>query len=143
MSRHFDSEWGFLSECDCDVNGALSSQCNVTTGQCFCRENVTGRTCDHCKVRDTHACVAYTVFILCLLFSFILCIKLVFQSGFYGLQSGHGCIPCGCSKSGSLFESCDKEGQCQCVEGVTGHKCDRCSRGYYGFHDKGCIGNKL
>uniref|UniRef100_A0A668THK2 Uncharacterized protein n=1 Tax=Oreochromis aureus TaxID=47969 RepID=A0A668THK2_OREAU len=96
-------------ECDCDVNGALSSQCNVTTGQCFCRENVTGRTCDHCK------------------------------SGFYGLQSGHGCIPCGCSKSGSLFESCDKEGQCQCVEGVTGHKCDRCSRGYYGFHDKGCI----
>ncbi|XP_026035470.1 laminin subunit alpha-1 isoform X1 [Astatotilapia calliptera] len=96
-------------ECGCDVNGALSSQCNVTTGQCICRENVTGRTCDHCK------------------------------SGFYGLQSGHGCMPCGCNKSGSLFESCDKEGQCQCVEGVTGHKCDRCSRGYYGFHDKGCI----
>ncbi|XP_030612396.1 laminin subunit alpha-1 [Archocentrus centrarchus] len=96
-------------ECDCDVNGARSSECDITTGQCFCRQNVTGRTCDRCK------------------------------SGFYGLQSGHGCLPCGCNHSGSLFESCDEEGQCQCVEGVTGDKCDRCSRGYYGFHGNGCI----
>ena len=42
-----------LSECSCDVSGALSSVCDVTTGQCLCRENVTGRTCDRCQVRHT------------------------------------------------------------------------------------------
>ncbi|XP_070709007.1 laminin subunit alpha-1 [Pempheris klunzingeri] len=95
-------------ECSCDVSGAVSSVCDVTTGQCSCGQNIMGRTCDHC------------------------------QSGFFGLQSGLGCLPCGCSQSGSLSESCDEDGQCQCVEGVAGDKCDRCSRGYYGFHANGC-----
>ncbi|XP_069033643.1 laminin subunit alpha-1 [Embiotoca jacksoni] len=95
-------------ECGCDVSGALSSLCDVTTGQCLCRENITGRTCDRC------------------------------QSGFFGLRSGRGCQPCGCSLSGSLSESCDEEGRCLCVEGVARDKCDYCSRGYYGFHGSGC-----
>ncbi|XP_067434354.1 laminin subunit alpha-1 [Thunnus thynnus] len=95
-------------ECSCDVSGAISSVCDVTTGQCMCRENVTGRTCNRC------------------------------QSGFFGLQSGRGCQACGCIQSGSLSESCDDEGRCQCVEGVAGDKCDRCSRGYYGFHTNRC-----
>ncbi|XP_028288319.1 laminin subunit alpha-1 [Parambassis ranga] len=95
-------------ECGCDVSGALSSQCDVTTGQCVCRENVTGRTCDHC------------------------------QSGFFGLNSGHGCEPCGCHQSGALSELCDEAGQCPCLEGVAGNKCDRCGHGYYGFHGNGC-----
>uniref|UniRef100_A0A4W6EDC8 Laminin subunit alpha-1 n=1 Tax=Lates calcarifer TaxID=8187 RepID=A0A4W6EDC8_LATCA len=95
-------------ECGCDVSGALSSVCDVTTGQCSCRENVTGRTCDHCQV------------------------------GFFGLRSGQGCRACGCSQSGSVSESCDEDGRCQCVEGVGGNKCDHCSRGYYGFHGNGC-----
>ncbi|KAF1373388.1 hypothetical protein PFLUV_G00260050 [Perca fluviatilis] len=94
--------------CGCDVSGALSSVCDVTTGQCLCRENVTGRACDRC------------------------------QSGFFGLQSGRGCQPCSCSQSGSLSESCDEEGRCQCVEGVAGDTCDRCSHGYFGFAAIGC-----
>ncbi|XP_054863033.1 laminin subunit alpha-1 isoform X2 [Amphiprion ocellaris] len=95
-------------ECGCDVSGAISGLCDVTSGQCSCRENVTGRTCGRC------------------------------QLGFFGLQSGRGCHPCGCSQLGSLSESCDEEGRCQCVEGVAGDRCDRCSRGYYGFHGSGC-----
>ncbi|KAM9337101.1 laminin subunit alpha-1 [Symphorus nematophorus] len=95
-------------ECGCDVSGALSSMCDVTTGQCSCRENVTGRRCDQC------------------------------QSAFFGLQSGRGCRPCGCSQSGSVSESCDEDGQCQCVEGVAGVKCDHCSLGYYGYNANGC-----
>ncbi|XP_053198733.1 laminin subunit alpha-1 [Scomber japonicus] len=95
-------------ECSCDVSGALSSVCDVITGQCVCRENVTGRNCDVC------------------------------QSGFFGLQSGRGCRACGCSQSGSVSESCDDEGRCQCVEGVAGDRCDRCNRGYYGFHSNSC-----
>lgn len=50
------------SECGCDVSGALSSVCDVTTGQCLCRENVMGRNCDHCQVRHTHPLLV----ILCL-----------------------------------------------------------------------------
>ncbi|KAM6908341.1 laminin subunit alpha-1 [Lycodopsis pacificus] len=95
-------------ECGCDVSGAVSSVCDVTTGQCSCRENVTGLTCDRC------------------------------QSGFFGLQSQEGCGACGCNQSGSVSESCDEEGRCQCVEGVSGDTCGRCSRGYYGFHADGC-----
>ncbi|XP_065805141.1 laminin subunit alpha-1 [Labrus bergylta] len=95
-------------ECSCDVNNALSSVCDVTTGQCLCKENVKGRTCDRC------------------------------QSGFFGLESGRGCQACGCSQSVSLSESCDEEGRCQCVVGVAGDKCDRCSHGYFGFHTNGC-----
>ncbi|XP_029282402.1 laminin subunit alpha-1-like, partial [Cottoperca gobio] len=94
--------------CGCDASGAPSSVCNVTTGQCSCRENVKGRTCDRC------------------------------QSGFFGLQSGRGCRACGCSQSGSVSESCDEDGRCRCVEGVTGDTCDRCRRGYYGFYANGC-----
>ncbi|XP_059205207.1 laminin subunit alpha-1 [Centropristis striata] len=95
-------------ECGCDVSGALSSVCDVTTGQCVCRENVTGLTCDRCQI------------------------------GFFGLQSGRGCQACGCSQSGSLSEACDQEGRCQCVEGVAGEKCDRCRHGYYGSPAGGC-----
>uniref|UniRef100_A0A8D0CXN5 Laminin subunit alpha-1 n=1 Tax=Sander lucioperca TaxID=283035 RepID=A0A8D0CXN5_SANLU len=93
--------------CGCDVSGALSSVCDVTTGQCSCRENVTGRACDRC------------------------------QFGFFGLQSGRGCRPCSCSQSGSLSESCDKEGRCQCVEGVAGDACDRCSHACTCEHTRG------
>ncbi|XP_068604397.1 laminin subunit alpha-1 [Brachionichthys hirsutus] len=95
-------------ECGCDVSGSGSSLCDVTTGQCLCRDNVTGRTCDRC------------------------------QPGFFGLQSGQGCRACNCNQSGSLSETCDEEGRCQCVEGVSGFSCDRCSHGYYSLDANGC-----
>lgn len=31
--------------CDCDPGGALDNNCDVITGQCRCRPNMTGRTC--------------------------------------------------------------------------------------------------
>ncbi|XP_029004531.1 laminin subunit alpha-1 [Betta splendens] len=94
--------------CSCDVNGSVSMECDVSTGQCPCKESVTGRTCDRC------------------------------QLGFFGLHSGQGCQACGCSQLGSVSQSCDNEGRCQCVETVAGHKCDQCNHGYYGFHGDGC-----
>ena len=30
--------------CDCDIGGSLDRQCDVLTGQCQCRANLTGRT---------------------------------------------------------------------------------------------------
>lgn len=35
--------------CSCDPTGALNSTCDVNTGQCFCREGVTGQKCDVCE----------------------------------------------------------------------------------------------
>ena len=34
--------------CGCDRNGSLSESCDVITGQCDCRANVTGLKCDRC-----------------------------------------------------------------------------------------------
>ncbi|XP_055022543.1 laminin subunit alpha-1 [Boleophthalmus pectinirostris] len=94
--------------CGCDVYGAVSSVCDVSTGRCDCKANVEGRACDRC------------------------------MSGFFGVESGQGCVPCSCRKSGSVSESCDSEGRCQCVEGVGGDKCDQCARGYYNYLDGRC-----
>ncbi|KAI3378928.1 hypothetical protein SNEBB_010582 [Seison nebaliae] len=35
--------------CDCDVTGSLNGTCDMYTGQCHCRERVTGRRCDQCQ----------------------------------------------------------------------------------------------
>lgn len=63
------------------------------------------------------------------------------QSGFFGLHSQMGCQVCGCNQSGSLSESCDEKGRCQCMTGVGGDKCDRCGHGYYGVHVNSCRGS--
>lgn len=34
--------------CDCDLQGSVSSMCDVRGGQCRCRPNVIGRRCDQC-----------------------------------------------------------------------------------------------
>uniref|UniRef100_A0A8V0X4B6 Laminin subunit alpha-1 n=2 Tax=Gallus gallus TaxID=9031 RepID=A0A8V0X4B6_CHICK len=57
----------------------------------------------------------------------------------------HPCYPCGCDPFGSLSSVCVKDerqsdsqhgtwpGQCQCRDGYTGEKCDRCAFGYRGY----------
>ena len=34
--------------CDCDAAGSLSFQCSEFGGQCRCKDNVIGRTCNAC-----------------------------------------------------------------------------------------------
>ena len=60
------------------------------------------------------------------------------QNGYYGLLTGLGCIPCNCSQFGSVSEDCNHQGQCQCVPGVAGEKCDHCAHGFHAFQDGGC-----
>ena len=39
-------------ECACNQIGVITNGvCDKTTGQCGCKENVQGRTCDKCKAR--------------------------------------------------------------------------------------------
>lgn len=35
--------------CECSAEGSRSSECDVLSGQCVCKENVEGRRCDRCK----------------------------------------------------------------------------------------------
>lgn len=35
--------------CDCNPTGSLSDKCNQETGNCSCKNNYRGRTCDICE----------------------------------------------------------------------------------------------
>ena len=109
-----DSRLG-CSSCQCQPAGTRASpetgepQCDATTGQCSCKDNVEGEHCDRC--RDTY----------------------------WNIESGTGCDPCNCDPIGSLSQSCDlRTGRCVCHPGVTGHRCDVCMTNHYGFSPAGC-----
>uniref|UniRef100_A0A669EDF2 Laminin subunit alpha-2 n=1 Tax=Oreochromis niloticus TaxID=8128 RepID=A0A669EDF2_ORENI len=100
--------------CQCHTNGSISEVCNQETGECRCKENVLGQKCDKCRVS-----VKFSILT--------------------SLHQGCGtCIPCHCNSYGSKSFDCDENGQCRCQPGVTGPKCDRCSRGYFNFQEGGC-----
>lgn len=75
-----------LSECTCHFLGTEPSQCveredcvcQRASGQCQCRPNVTGLTCDHCAPEH------------------------------WNLASGSGCEPCGCHPNNSVSSSCNE-----------------------------------
>ena len=37
-----------VSECNCHPVGSRGKVCNQTTGQCLCKDGVTGLRCDRC-----------------------------------------------------------------------------------------------
>uniref|UniRef100_A0A1I7VLW1 EGF-like domain-containing protein n=1 Tax=Loa loa TaxID=7209 RepID=A0A1I7VLW1_LOALO len=41
---------------------------------------------------------------------------------------------CSCNRIGSYSNACDKHGQCRCLPGVGGKKCDHCVSGFWGLH---------
>ncbi|XP_069582155.1 laminin subunit alpha-2 isoform X2 [Ranitomeya imitator] len=94
--------------CNCNINGSVSTVCNLQNGQCECRSNVKGRQCDECLPQT------------------------------YGPVFAQGCVPCNCNSFGSKSFDCDENGQCRCQPGVTGNKCDRCDRGFFDFQEGGC-----
>ncbi|KAM9016840.1 usherin [Ara ararauna] len=44
----FDSVTGRCQPCNCHSAGAISGTCHLVTGQCFCKQFVTGLKCDNC-----------------------------------------------------------------------------------------------
>lgn len=42
-------------------------------------------------------------------------------------------LDCNCHKKGSLSETCNQSGQCQCKHQFDGDKCAECSNGYFNF----------
>ncbi|EGT43369.1 hypothetical protein CAEBREN_17090 [Caenorhabditis brenneri] len=92
--------------CDCNTNGTISglNTCDLKTGQCLCKKNAAGRSCDQCA------------------------------EGFYRLNSFNqlGCESCHCDIGGALRAECDiQSGQCKCRPRVTGLRCDRPIENHY------------
>ncbi|XP_071477998.1 LOW QUALITY PROTEIN: laminin subunit alpha-5-like, partial [Diadema antillarum] len=93
-------------ECGCNVAGTVGGMAICDTahapwhkksGQCFCKGQVTGRTCDECR------------------------------DGTYQLDASNplGCQDCGCDVGGSVHAACNKvTGQCVCRPRVTGITCN-------------------
>uniref|UniRef100_A0A671NY82 Uncharacterized protein n=1 Tax=Sinocyclocheilus anshuiensis TaxID=1608454 RepID=A0A671NY82_9TELE len=111
-------------ECNGNVDPAEAGHCDGRSGECLkCLGHTAGRHCERCADG---------------FYGDPLFLYVVSQAGYYGISSGDGCRLCECNQSGALSASCDEEGRCQCITGVTGEKCDRCERGYYSFTESGC-----
>ena len=65
------------------------------------------------------------------------------RNGYWDLASGEGCQSCNCDPIGSSTGACDEDsGQCECLPGVTGQRCDQCLPNHYGLNKAGCAGRK-
>ncbi|XP_065144388.2 usherin [Paramisgurnus dabryanus] len=98
--------------CNCNTAGTVQPDiaCHQDSGQCQCKANVIGLTCDRCNY------------------------------GFKFLDHTHpdGCIPCGCDPRGSLHQFCNPfTGQCECKDGMQGLLCDTCVPQFYGMPGSG------
>ncbi|OTF72579.1 hypothetical protein BLA29_005761, partial [Euroglyphus maynei] len=85
-------------DCRCNQNGTISriGICDTVTGDCMCKANVQGRTCNMCKPNT------------------------------YQLNSARffGCVDCECDVGGAVSSDCDKfTGQCRCKSRIRGKTC--------------------
>ncbi|XP_047444954.1 laminin subunit alpha-3-like isoform X2 [Mugil cephalus] len=93
-------------ECQCDLRGTLSGvgQCEQKGGQCHCKPNTCGHSCDSCK------------------------------EGYFLLQKKNyfGCQGCRCDVGGAIGMACDEvSGQCRCRMNVIGRQCTEPAPSYY------------
>lgn len=111
----YDLDGGLIigcKSCSCNAAGTVpgSEICDKTTGECDCKENVQGRSCNQCKPHT------------------------------YLLRADNeeGCQDCNCDPSGTVATdqlapnglSCDENtGQCTCLAHRQGIKCDTCEDG--------------
>ena len=85
----------------CDCNGNIDPEvpgsCDRDTGLCLmCINNSTGPECELCA------------------------------DGYYGDATQSDCQPCDCYEGGSIGTTCNSSGQCNCIDGVGGLRCDVC-----------------
>ncbi|ESN91329.1 hypothetical protein HELRODRAFT_70359, partial [Helobdella robusta] len=108
---------GCPGKCNCNKLGSYNASCQPVTLQCFCRPHVVGVQCDRCNAN---------------------------YWGMHNIQhSNEGCLPCHCNQYGSKRLDCDQNsGQCLCLNGVMGHKCDICSNGKK-LSQYGCVGKQV
>ncbi|PFX13764.1 Laminin subunit gamma-1 [Stylophora pistillata] len=107
----FGSIFGEGKACNCSSVGSNNpDECDRYSGQCSCKPNVIGRTCDQCR------------------------------PDYFNFTSGQGCQDCDCNRIGANETSCHPEtGQCSCMKNVIGQHCEQCETNYYNFNSgAGC-----
>ncbi|KAF3696520.1 Laminin subunit beta-2 [Channa argus] len=144
--------------CTCVTAGTIPSvcsngqcHCDLQTGACRCRENVSGHNCDQCApnhwnygqdrgCEDCNCDPQHSLGSHCNMFTG----QCHCQSGFGGKQCTEceqfhwgdprvQCQECNCHPLGSEVAQCDRAtGACVCREGATGKHCDECARGFAG-----------
>ncbi|KAK7153113.1 hypothetical protein R3I93_011118 [Phoxinus phoxinus] len=98
--------------CNCNTAGTVQPDitCHQDSGQCQCKANVIGLTCDRCN----------------------------YGFKFLNGTDPNGCVPCSCDPRGSLNQFCNPfTGQCECKHGVRGLLCDTCIPHFYGLNGSG------
>ncbi|XP_040910690.1 laminin subunit alpha-3-like isoform X2 [Toxotes jaculatrix] len=93
-------------ECRCDLKGTLSGvgECEQKSGQCHCKPNACGLSCDSCK------------------------------DGYFMLQKKYyfGCQGCQCDVGGAIGMACDEiSGMCRCRKNIVGRQCTEPAPSYY------------
>ncbi|XP_010130530.1 PREDICTED: netrin-G1-like, partial [Buceros rhinoceros silvestris] len=63
-----------------------------------------------------------------------------FRNASAELDDENVCIDCYCNPFGSVHDRCNDRGFCECKEGTSGPKCDKCLPGYI-WHSLGCQPN--
>ncbi|XP_048757989.2 laminin subunit alpha-2-like isoform X2 [Ostrea edulis] len=105
---------GDCQPCICPtIENNFSSSCEIRRGQLICTnctEGYIGIRCESCA------------------------------EGYYGnpRQPSGKCQPCKCNPQGSVSTICNARGQCQCLPGITGDKCDGCQP-RYAVEDGQCV----
>lgn len=148
---------GSCIPCECsNVGSIVTTSCNEDTGQCQCRENFGGRTCDkclgnhgnplegcpmcNCNLEGSVSRSCDPISGQCVCRQGVggrYCNKCV--DNHYGFSSD-GCAPCDCNVTGSDSDFCElHSGQCHCLPFVTGRKCDECELGWWNIRSgRGC-----
>ncbi|WAR24784.1 LAMA-like protein [Mya arenaria] len=98
------------NECQCNSNGVMDGDmnCEQDSGQCRCRPGIGGRKCDYCI------------------------------AGFYSFPY---CQECDCDYDGTMDEICDPaNGACICKDNVIGPRCDTCGLNTYNLEPTNPLG---
>ncbi|XP_059173933.1 laminin subunit beta-1-like [Physella acuta] len=150
----------FCLPCNCNPNGTQSGSlttCDVTTGQCACKERVTQRDCSECRdtfwglsgdkvlgcdacscnpigtVNNTNLCNKTTSQCLCKLnVEGTDCSQCKVNTYNLTLTNPNGCSSCDCDPGASSSSSCDPgSGQCSCLGNLMARDCRLPPLGYY------------
>ncbi|XP_067931597.1 laminin subunit alpha-like [Watersipora subatra] len=133
--------------CECDAQGSNSFQCSEFGGQCRCKPNVIGRTCNacaqnywgfpDCKPCDCPAATCNPDTGNCECPKKVVgdnCDQCANQT--FGYDPIIGCMDCNCKLAGVLNGNlnCDTDlGYCDCKPNVWGRTCDSCMNGFWNY----------